>query len=344
MRATFMHGEGVVLQDSASTDADWMHEVSEPRAISTAAASETADTVPGGTSCNGGGGHASGADTGLHDNDAATHGSSGLRDNGAAARVLQRDMSVDAGGTVDVPAASHANQKVSAMHKDADGAQPAMHCTATGDATANGSITMVSAAPASSAAPVDCSIMTDSRVQEDSGVSNCSRGPLNRSAIRRMMSSEGRRSHENLLGAKSGASEGSMGTVSVADAGSGTLANGHDAPDPAALTATAVNGNGGGEQLDLRDEDLRDAAEADGDCDAFVFPGALPLDDWSLTDDEAQLIMGAQVEHSNRSGWRVGHGSQSMRALLLSVLAGTASIQGACHVQGARPSSLSTEL
>jgi len=227
------------------------------------------------------------------------------------------------------------------MRDDADGAQPAMHRTDKGDATANGSAMTVSEAPASTAPPVDVSMMTDSRVQEDSGISNCSRGPHNGTAISRMMSSEGQRSHENLSGAKSGAAEGSMGAVSVADAGSGTLANGHEAPDPAALTATAACGDGGGEQLDLRDEDLQDAAEADEDCDAFTFPGALPLDDWSLTDDEAQLILGAQVEHLNRNWWSPEHCLQSVCALLVSVFS-VHCMQGVCHVQGL--SSPSTEL
>ncbi len=280
---------------------------SEPRAMSTAAASEADDADAGGISCNGGGGHAPGAEPGLHGDDAACHKTSGIRGDDAVGTARQREMSVNAGGTANMPAASHAHQEDSAMRQDADGAQPAMSRTEKDDATANGSAMTISEAPASTAPLVDVNIMTNSRLQEDSGISNCSRGGLNGTAMSRMMSSEGQRSQENLSGGKSGATEGSMGTVSVADAGSGTLANGHEAPDPAALTATAVGSNGGGEQLDLRDEDLQDAAETDQDCNAFAFPGALPLDDWSLTDDEAQLILGAQVERSNRNWWRPEH-------------------------------------
>ena len=265
----------------------------EPRTMSTAAASEANGDDTGGVCCNGGGGYGAGAGPGSHSDNAANQGRPREK-----ATSLQHDMSVDANGTADMPVANSANEQGSAMREDAGGGQQTTHRTCTEHATANGSTMMASEAAASA----DVSMNTDSRVQEDSGVSKSSGAALDGIVVGRMMSTEGQRSTENLSGAKSGVTEGSMGTVSVADAGSVTLTNGREALDPTAFPSTAAGGDDSEAQLALRDEDLRDAAEVDEYCEAFVFPGVPPLDDFSLTDDESQLILGAQVERSICSG------------------------------------------
>ena len=190
-----------------------------------------------------------------------------------------------------------------------------MHGTRAEDAADNSSTMMITEAPTSTAV----SFMTDSRVEGDTGITQHSTAAADGKAAGGMMSSEAQQSDENLSGAHSGATEGSMGTVSAADAGSVTLANGHVALDPAALASPTAGGNGGGEQLAWRDEDLRDAAEVDEDCEAFAFPGVPPLDDWSLTDEQAQLVLGAQVEQWVSSAWCQERCLHSICALLLSV-------------------------
>ena len=119
-----------------------------------------------------------------------------------------------------------------------------------------------------------------------------------------MLSAEAQPSGQGSAVLKSGVTDGSMGidggsaSMSAADAGSVSLANGLDASHlRASESPEAGNYAGSGEgKAQHVDEDLRDADGEDESCEVGMLLGSPPLDNQPLTDDEARLILGAQVE------------------------------------------------
>ena len=263
----------------------------EPHAMSTAAAS--ANNVNDSTSigfCNGDG--TAGAEPCSHGDQATSQKTEAAQCEGLAATALHQDMLVDAGGTAGLQHANGGLEEGSTMHDDVDGGPSTIHGHSSGGQAANASAMLAS--EAATGAQADNSAATADRIRTASGMSGCSTAAANGTGAGCMMSAEAQQSNEGLSSLKSGATEGSMGAVSAPDAGSITLTDGLEAPDAGASAVQLANGGGEDEVAD--DEDLYDAAAADEECEAVGLPGMPPLDDWSLTEDEARHILGAQVK------------------------------------------------
>ena len=219
----------------------------------------------------------------------------------------QQGASFVADESTDMPLLSAVEADRSAANDNADGRQldegitcsdGGMEVNVHGSTVANRSTCMAGESPL----PADSANMLSSGV-EDGRIGEPAAGAEPGGCA--MISTEAEPSVEGSVGLGSGHMNGSIGidggsaSMSAADAGSVSLAN---VLEPSHVRGTDSREDGGddsggsGGATRRFDEDLKDVEGLDGDCEVAALPGLVPGDERALTDDEARLILGAQVK------------------------------------------------
>ena len=207
----------------------------------------------------------------------------------------------------EMPPPSRVDTDSSALHVDTDGGQHLESMTCSGDGTddthdgsilTNGSEPM----PGDSLRPAYSANMLS-----HSGEGNVVRAIALSATVpdvgaRGMQSTEEQPSAKGSAGLKSFMessmhADGGSASMSAVEAGSVSLANGSGVRAIRSQGAMEDD-DGSGAEAQRADEDFTDVEAEEEDCRVATLPGLPPLDDQCLTDDEARLILGAQVRCS----------------------------------------------